>query len=205
MNDVDVYLESQTTRLSLAIYPQDGYSKSEPRGWVEVSIEGLGKKPVRNPSTLYLFLDLPPGNFNLQIKSENYFDADIKIGAQDMNDPSVPYVITLRPMPHYLFPPGETLVRGILKDSNLKPLPDAGLSWKSGKGEGRTTRKGEFVMYFKGLIEEDIERSESGRRFLIQDQHDRKLKIDVTQGDITKILNISDVELGNTNIINMVL
>ena len=203
MNDVDVYLESKITWLSLAVHLLDGYTKSEPRGWVEVFIEGRGKKPVRNPSFYYLLLDLPADNYSLRIESEYYFDEKKEV--KDTNDPSMPLVITIRPMPHYPFPPGETLVRGILKDSNDKSVSEAGLSWKAGKGEGWTTRKGEYVMYFKGLTEEDIEKDESGRRFLIQGQQDRKLKIDVMHGDVTKTLSISDVELEKTNTINMVL
>ena len=132
MSDGKAILESDVTRLSLAVYLQDGFSKVEPIGRADVQISGL-KKPLRNPSSYYLFLDLPAGDYKLQARSDYYFDQDIgpiKIEAQGVKDP---LVISLLPGPSYPFPPGETLVRGILRDSNQNPVSSAHLSWNNNK------------------------------------------------------------------------
>jgi hypothetical protein len=204
MNNGNAILESDTTRLSLAVYLQDGFSKVEPIGRAEVQIPGLKKKPLRNPSSYYLFLDLLPGDYHFQARSDYYFDQDvgpIKIEAQGLKDP---LVIRLLPGPSYPFPPGETLVRGILRDSDMNPMPYARLSWNSNKIESMTSEKGEFVIYFRDLTEEDvIEDIANNKRFIKGDQ-DRTLNINVEYGSVMSILKISDVEVGQTNSINKI-
>ncbi len=195
-------LESNITRLSLAVYLQDKFSKAGPVGRAEVQIPELKKKPVYSPSSYYLFLDLPAGNYHLLVGSDYYFDQDvgpITIEAQGSKDP---FVIELLPRPSYPFPPGETLARGILRDTNQNPVPDARLSWNSDKVVCMTSEKGEFVIYFTGLTEEDIiEDAASGKRFVKGDQ-DSTLNINVEYGNVTSILKISNVEVGKTNSIN---
>ena len=202
MSNANVILESDTTRLSLAVYLQDRFSKEEPIGMAEVQIPGLKKKPLRNASSYYLFLDLPAGDYYLQARSDYYFDQDvgpIKIEAQGLKDP---LVILLLPGPSYPFPPGETLVRGILRDSNQNPVPNARLSWNNNKIQSMTSEKGEFVIYFGDLTEEDvIEDTVNNKRFIKGDQ-DKTLNIKVEYDSVTSILKISDVEVGETNSIN---
>jgi hypothetical protein len=200
----DEILESSITRLSLAVYLQDKFSRAGTVGRTEVQIQGLKKRPVQNPSLYYLFLDLPPGDYSLQVRSDYYFDRDVgpvTIGTQGLKDP---LVIELLPLPSYPFPPGETLVRGILKDSSQNPVPDARLSWNNGKVESMTTGIGEFVIYFTDLTEEDIiEDAAKGKKFVKGDQ-DSTLNINVEYGNVTSILKISDVEVGKTNSINKI-
>jgi hypothetical protein len=202
MSNANMILESDTTRLSLAVYLQDRFSKGEPIGMAEVQISGLKKKPLRNASSYYLFLDLPAGDYNLQARSDYYFDQNvgpIKIEAQGLKDP---LVISLLPRPFYPFPPGETLVRGILRDSNQNPVPNARLTWNNNKIESMTSEKGEFVIYFGGLTEEDvIEDTVNNKRFIKGDQ-DKTLNIKVEYDSLTSILKIFDVEVGKTNSIN---
>ncbi len=182
-------LESDTTRLSLAVFLQDGFSKTEPIGSIDVQIPGL-KKPLRNPSSYHIFLDLPAGDYLLQVRSDYYFDAGpIKIGVQGLKDP---LVITLLPGPSYPFPPGETLVRGILRDSNHNPIPQAHLSWKD-KFESMTSEKGEFVIYFGVLTENDVI-EENKKKFI------KMFDIKIIRPDGSEsTLQISNVEVGKTN------
>jgi len=204
MSNGNVILESDTTRLSLAVYLQDGFSNVEPIGRTEVQIPGLMKKPLRNPSSYCLFLDLLPGDYHLQARSDYYFDQDvgpIKIEAQGLKDP---LVIRLLPGPSYPFPPGETLVRGILRESDMNPMPHARLSWNNNKVESMTSEKGEFAIYFRDLTEEDvIEDTENNKRYIKGDQG-RTLNINVEYGSVISILKISDVEVGQTNSINKI-
>jgi hypothetical protein len=188
-------LESDTTRLSLAVSLQDRFSKTEPIGRTDVQIPGL-KKPLRNPSSYYLFLDLPAGDYLLQVRSDYYFDQDegpIKIGAQGLKDP---LVITLLPGPSYPFPPGETLVRGILRDLNQNPIPHAHLSWKD-KFESMTSEKGEFVIYFGVLTENDV--IEVNHKKFVKGDLDETINMKIIKSDGSEsILQISDVEVGKT-------
>lgn len=200
------HFETKVTKLSLAIYLQDGYSGEMAKGQVDVSIKEVEKKPVKNPSSYYLFLCLPVGDYNLHVKSEYYFDFDKDIKITEDRDPRVPFEANLEPKPYYPFPPGETLVRGVLQDSDNKPMQNVGLNWKSGKGEGRTTETGEFVMYFKGLSEEDIQ-VKGGKRFLKEGPGDCDacvLSIKIEQGNSPKTLEISNVEVGRTNLVKKV-
>ena len=64
-----------------------------------------------------------------------------------------------------------------------------------------TSEKGEFVIYFGVLTEDDvIEDTVNNKRFVKGDQ-DRTLNIKVEYGNVTSVLKISDVEVGKTNFI----
>lgn len=198
-------LESNSLRLSLAVYLRDSFSRAEPVGRAGVEIPELKKQSLTNPSHYHLFFDLPADSYHLEARAENYFDRDfgpVSIGPQGLKEP---LVIDLLPRPSYPFPPGETLVRGMLRDSNQNPLSNAILSGMNGRLMAETTEKGEFVLYFAGLTEEDIILdTASGKKYVKGDQ-DRTLKINVEHNNAVKILNIADVEVGRTTSNNLIL
>jgi hypothetical protein len=195
-------LETNSVRLSMAIYLQDAFSKIEPIGLVNVSMRGSSKKPIKNASFYYLFLNLPDGDYTFDIKSDYYFDETYTYTVtQIFRDP---LSISLLPKPSYPFPPGETLVRGVLMDPDNpeNPMPNAELSWKDGKVLSRTTELGEFVIYFGGLTEDDIKEDPiTGKKFVVGDVG-TTLNIKVIYNGATSILTISDVEFGKTNSLN---
>lgn len=197
--------ESNSIRLSLAVYLRDRFSRGEPVGNAEVQIPELKKRSILNPSAYHLFFNLPAGDYHLQVKSDNYFDravGPVSIGQQGLDEP---VVIDLLPQPHYSFPPGETLVRGMLRDPNQNPISNACLSWKGKEVEGLTTNKGEFVIFFLSLTEEDIILDPaSGKKYVRGDQ-ERTLKINVEHNNEAKILNLVDVEVGLTTSVNLIL
>ncbi|HIH44095.1 MAG TPA: hypothetical protein HA257_03155, partial [Candidatus Methanoperedenaceae archaeon] len=67
------------------------------------------------------------------------------------------YVVffTLLPKPSYPFPGNATLVRGMIKDANKEPVRDAVVTPSPGGPVTRTDEHGEFVLYFKGMKEDE--------------------------------------------------
>ncbi len=196
-------LESNSVRLSLAVYLRDSFSRLQPVGRAGVEILELKKRSLINPSHYHIFFDLPAGDYHLQARAENYFDRDfgpVSIGPEGLEEP---VLIDLLPRPDYPFPPGETLVRGILRDSNNNPITDAILSGMNGRLMARTTDKGEFVLYFPGLTEEDIILETASGKKYVKGDPDKTLKLTVQSGNAISVLNITEVEVGRTTSINL--
>jgi hypothetical protein len=186
-------------QLSLAVSLKDKYSGDMPRGEVGLFING-NDKPALNPSGYYAFINLPKGSYNVEVVSENYLDEmvpDIYVG-----DKYVFLEITLTPRPSYSFPCGETLVRGTLKDSN-GPAPGALLEGSMHSGfSSRTDEKGEFVMFFGVLSEEDV-MEDNGIIYLMSHSaqgQDREIPVECRVDDrLMQIDNkLTDVAVGTT-------
>lgn len=237
MDEDDAVLESEISKLSLAVYLKDEYSKGDAIGDISVSIKGLEKKPLKNQGSNYLFLDLPQGKYAVSAKPGrygHYFDADsgpVDVPPQrPVGSPGTPppppwaeVTITLQPKPSYSFPPGETMIRGILweKDNDgKKPVPNATLSWAGRKAVGRTTEKGEFVIYFMGSIEpvaitspqgEPPLKTDKSLKWYVKGDQGTALEFEVTRastsgsGSTAGSATIMDVEVGETNLIDMML
>ena len=160
-----VLAERAITKLSMAVYLTDDYSgRGGNLGDIRVSLKsptGQIIPSTRNPDGYYLFLDLPENTYTpytIQIEGGGYyFDKKKKnvIPAKlKKNDPVVN--ITLKPTPAYPFPPSATLVRGLVSDPEGRGIPDAVIKIKKKRIRTRTTEKGEFVIYFKGLKKDDV-------------------------------------------------
>ena len=121
----------------------------------------------------YGFVDLASGEYEIWWGSQYFFPPDkdnpetftYKAGEEYKE----PKVVTLRPKPCYPFPPGATLLRGVVvegrdggvvvKDRDGKPVPVKGAAvyavdhgdtkWE--ESESKTNEKGEFVLFFEGL------------------------------------------------------
>lgn len=158
-----IFLERHSTRLSFAVFLLDDYSMGKPIGRVDVFLKGRKEKPIKNLSSYYLFLDLPDDSYIVQVRSDYYFDEDLDTTAG--LDPKNPVIITLKPKPSYPFPPGATLIRGMAYDSAGKTVSDAKVRVKGKDVENKTTKKGEFVLYFGPLTEDEII-EEDGKRFV---------------------------------------
>ena len=153
MNQINgILIGSSSRKLSLAIRLLDDYTSSEVVNNLDVLIDH-NAKPTRNPSGYYLFFDLPDDNYTVQVKGgEYYFDEEKEAVRPDDLDELNPVIdITLKPSPSYHFPSTATLIRGHLKDSGGGGIPGAVLRIKGSDAKTRTSDKGEFVIYFKGL------------------------------------------------------
>ena len=185
------FLERHTTKLAFAISPLDDYTKGKPIGGVDVSLKGRKEKPVKNISSYYLFLDLPDDSYTVQVRSDYYFDEELGTTAE--LDPKNPVVnVTLKPKPSYPFPLGATLIRGKVYDSGGEAVSGAKVRVKEKGVENKTTEKGEFVLYFGPLIEDEIIEVD-GKRFVKGDE-DKIIHLEVEYEGVTKTLGLEVCE-----------
>ncbi len=144
-----------TTNLSLAVWLTDENTGEKPIGRINVILEDAEIKAFKNLSGYYCFTDLSHKDYHLNIESDFYFPANKTI-AIPLPDPEKPVDdnIILKPNPVYPFPVSATLVRGLV--SNTGPVVKALVSVAGKTIETITDERGEFVLYFKGIKEEDI-------------------------------------------------
>ncbi len=182
-----VLLERRTVKLSLVVRPLDDYSNGDPVGRLEVSLKG--RKAIKNPSSYYLFLDLPDDTYIVQVRSDYYFDVDSETINPAELDPKNPVVtITLKPKPSYPFPPGATLIRGMVYDTAVKAVSGAKVRIQGRDIENKTTEKGEFVLYFKSLTDEEIIK-EGGKRF-VKGNGDKIIHLEVEYDELIKTIEL---------------
>jgi hypothetical protein len=197
------FLERHTKKLSFAVYLLDDYSKSAPIGRVEVFLND-GERAVKNASShYYKFLELPKGEYGVQVRSANYFDETSEpVNTLTYNNKN-PINVKLVPRPSYPFAPGETLVRGLLLGGDGKPIPGGRLSGKAANKDfsSRTTENGEFVIYFGTLAEEDV--VEEDGRYFVKGDTDAKINISIDYGGASKVTELDEVEVGKTRSITI--
>ncbi|MDR7665823.1 hypothetical protein RG963_08565 [Methanosarcina sp. Z-7115] len=153
--------------LSFAVWLVDDYTQKEPLGEVRVMLNGekiTTVKALKNLSGYHTFSGLPKGTYTLSVKSEFYFSEERIVDTSSFVNSKEPVVeIVLKPKPLYPFPDRITLLRGLLDP--LVPEPDllAGITIKAiSKSTGREIlgipdEKGEFVLYFREIINRKAE------------------------------------------------
>lgn len=153
--------------LSFAVWVVDDYTQKEPMGEVRVMLNGekiTTLKPLKNMSGYLIFSGLPEGTYTLSVDSEFYFSEEKIVDNSSFVNSKEPVVeIVLKPKPRYPFPDRATLIRGILVP--LAPEPDlfADITVKAiSKSTGREIlgtpdEKGEFVLYFREIINKKAE------------------------------------------------
>lgn len=157
--------QTVTTRLSLAVLLIDDYTGQRPTGRVKVYLEGLEWENAGNRSGYYLFPDLPGSRYRVRVEAEYYFDESAPVNLPDLDSKNPVLQIKLKPKPSYPFPPGSTLIRGMVRDIGENAVHGAVVNVLEKNVNNITNEKGEFVLYFKGLTEEDIDKI-GGKRFI---------------------------------------
>ncbi len=143
-----------TNNLSLAISLKDDYTNAAPAGNIKVIINEGEIKANKNLTGFYIFNDIPPGSYNILIESEFYFTEE-KLVNLPLPDPKNPLVeISLTQKPSYPFAANATLIRGIV--TNGDPVAGADITVISKSIKTRTNDRGEFVLFFKGIAQENI-------------------------------------------------
>ncbi len=153
--------------LSFAVWLVDDYTQKEPLGEVRVMLNGekiTTVKALKNLSGYHIFSGLPEGTYTLSVESVFYFSEERIVDTSSFVNSKEPVVeIVLKPKPLYPFPDRITLIRGLLDP--LVPEPDllAGITIKAiSKSTGREIlgipdEKGEFVLYFREIINRKAE------------------------------------------------
>lgn len=185
-----------TTRLSLAVSLIDEYTGKQPIGPVKVYLEGQELKHVKNRSGYYLFLDLPGNEYQVRVEAEYYFEDGTAVNLPDL-DPKNPVVqFKLKPRPCYPFSNGTTLIRGMVRDIEENAAPGASVEIVGKDVSNITTEKGEFVLYFKGLTEEDIIK-EGNKRF-VRGNGGKTVHLEATHDAKTGKKDLKEVREGQT-------
>jgi hypothetical protein len=188
-----------TTTLSLAVSLKDDYTGNQPIGWVKVLLAGQDLKSVKNPSGYYLFLDLPGNECQVRVETDYYFSEKATVKLPDL-DPLNPVVrFKLKPKPSYPFSPGTTLIRGMVHNSDQNPAAGAKVEVPGKNVNNITTEKGEFVLYFKGLTEEDIIK-EGNKRF-VKGNGGKKVGLKATRDAKTGTKDLKEVREGQTTVL----
>lgn len=155
------------TKLSMAIWLIDDYTKKEPIGEIKIKIQNRDTNEIRNVkaaknlSGYFIYKDLPDARYSISIEPELYFpikEIPVDLPLPDSKNPVIDIKKTvLKPMSSYPFPGNATLIRGIVSntDSAENPVPDANIT--AGKLlETFTDKRGEFVLYFRGIDKKRI-------------------------------------------------
>ena len=188
--------QALSTRLSMAISLVDDYTGKQPDGKVKVFLKGKKIKSIKNPSGYYLFLDLPEEEYIVRVEAARYFEVEIPVKPAEL-DPLAPVVeVKLKPEPSYPFPPGATLIRGMVRDVRENPVEDAGVEVLGMEVSNRTTGKGEFVLYFKPLGEDHL----VNKKF-VKGKKGKNLRLKATQGSKTGFADLEQVEEGRTTVL----
>ena len=190
-------LEEIITTLSLAVSIHDDFaSKIRPIGQIKVSLKELERQALQNLSGYYLFTDVEDGTYTIQVTSDYYFDEEEEVILANLDSKNPVVNITLKPLPFYPFPPGTTLIKGVVKNSAGETVSDATVGVLSPAIETQTTEKGEFVFYFTGLTEDDIIRV-NGKRY-VKGNGDQTLTLEVTYDAQSQQVQ-TEVEESKTN------
>ena len=197
INEYIAFLDRKiATRLSLAVALIDEYTGKQPIGSVKVFIKDHNLKPIKNHSGYYLFLNLPDNEYKVRVKCEYYFNEETDKIKLPLPKPQDPVKITLKPKPTYPFTSGATLIRGLVQDSNGNSVSGAKVEVTRKEVSNKTTIKGEFVLYFKALSEDDII-IEDSKRF-VKGNADATLHLKATHDSKTRIVDLKRVEEGKT-------
>ena len=144
--------DDRTTVLSIAVWLTDDYTKSVPIGSIKVKMKDMDIIALRNLSGYYCFTGLLPGSYKVIVESGLYFPPDASSVNIPVPDPKKSLGIILKPKPSYPFASGATLVRGVVSG----PSVNASVKVTGKTIETITDENGEFVLYFKGIKEENI-------------------------------------------------
>jgi hypothetical protein len=150
---MSVLLETLVTRVAAAIRLRDDLTGGGALGPVVIVADG-SRPALPNRSGYFRLFDLPAGTIQVAVATAYYLPEELSV-TLPRPDPLDPVVErTLLPNRLYPFPPGTTLVRGVVTSAAGDPVAGAAI-----QGIGRPTRSGadgRFVAYFRALSEDDV-------------------------------------------------
>jgi hypothetical protein len=144
------------TRVSLAAVLVDSYTNARAIGQVRVQLKELSQEGRLNPSGYFLFLNIPDDIYTLRVESEHYLDEEIVLSLPASPPEHLLVTIFLQPRPSYPFPPGATLIRGLVRDAVDNPVANAHVEIVGRNIASYSMQNGEFVLPFGALREQDV-------------------------------------------------
>lgn len=191
--------------LAFALRLTDAFTGLEPRGRVDISLNGSRIDAPRNRSGYYLFLNLPlnnpngsAANYRLEVRSDFYFPAlqeNIRPREMDRRNPVLSLI--LDPMPFYPFPAGSTLTRGTVQDLAGHPVAGAVVEIRNSTIQTATAASGEFVLYFGRIVPDDAH-IVGGRRLMVVN-NSTNLRIRASHPDFKSKTVVIQAEEGREN------
>lgn len=199
MTTLDEYIvtldRTLITQLSFVIALKDDYTNTQPLGNVNVMLKDQKSGPINNLDEYYCFLDIPESEVKIVVQSEYYFAAETeKIQIHHRSPQENPMEIRLQPGPSYPFPSGATLIRGLVHDSEGDAVSDAHVEVTGRTGGSKTTAKGEFVLYFPGLSENDI--LQEDHQYFLKGETDKTIQLTARYNSQIGTADLEYVEIG---------
>lgn len=189
------------TRLSLVVQIGDSlFPGGRPMGSVRVSLLPGGQGPIYNLSGVPCFLDLEAGTYQLVVEGENYFPECLSV-TLPLRNPRQPLLpVQLTPLPSYPFPPGTTLIRGIVQENADTPVAGAGVEVPGEGVRTQTTSRGEFAMAWPPLSSSRViveRRDGVTRRYIRNDAGEKELRVEITHPDYQQeVVTVAELEEG---------
>lgn len=191
--------------LAFALRLTDAFTGLEPRGRVNIRLNGARIDVPRNRSGYYLFLNLPLSNpngsaasYRLEVQSDFYVtqvQENIRPREMDRRNPVVSLGLT--PLPSYPFPVGSTLIRGMVQDQAGHPIAGAVVEIRNSTIQNATTASGEFVLYFRQILPDDVG-IVGGKRFMVVN-NSTNLRIRASHPDFKSKTIVIQAEEGREN------
>ncbi len=197
-------LEFRSIRVSLAIHLTEDFTGQQPIGAVRISLNNDKYVPVISPSGYYLFFKVKEESCKVQITSDYYIDDSFEVLLSDL-DPTEPVKeVTLKPNPAYPFPNGTTLIRGrVVEPPNTTYAIEAKVEAPEKSLQNKTNSKGEYVLYFKLLTEDDIACEEDPNTkqtiHYVKTSAGKKLDVKASHGTFSGSLTIDIISEGISN------
>lgn len=144
-----VFFENRSTTVSVALRPADAFAGADLLGMVQVSLAGVDRKPIVTAEGYVLFLDLPDGDYTVEVAAEfyDYYEA-LVVNPASLDPLNVVPVLNLQPNTNYPFPAGATLVSGVVTDQNDAPVAGADVQVQGRSEFAQTDALGRYVLHF---------------------------------------------------------
>lgn len=217
-----IFVERDITDLSLSVLPIDNFiPETYPIGAVKIDLKEEIIIGIKNYSGYYIFSNLKDGEYTIRIESEYYLSKEYKVTIPSYGSPPdgliysedediklydymgvIVATVDLRPNPSYPFPKSSNLIRGLVYKSANIPIHNAVVKVLGKSVQTLTTEKGEYVLYFSKLTQEDV--IVLGDRKFIRGNGTQEIKIQAEHPDFGSSSPISlELEEGTTKSVNI--
>ena len=185
--------------LRLVVSLIDRFTGRAPIGDIRLSVSDQTIKVSKSLSGDYLFSNVPGNMVHIRVESDYYFPLEKEITISPPSPKPPIETLELQPKPCYLFPGGTTLIRGMVEDSQKNSLAGAMVSTAVPAFSTLTTARGEFVCYYTGLRDEDIDIIDGKR--ILKGGEGNTISLLVTYDTLSGGVDLTDVPEGEVTVL----